>query len=358
MDMKKVLFATTALVATAGVASADIALSGSAEMGVRGGTGVTSQFHQDIDVTFTMSGTADNGLTFGAAIDIDESQGGAAFGGPDDGGVAIFISGDFGTLTLGDTDGALDWAMTEVNVAGASLGDDETAHAGFSGNSFLDGHYDGQILRYDYSFGDFSVAVSVEQDDDTITHGIAFNIPNGFGSNNAVTSDPIWAIGAKYSGMFAGGSFGVGIGYQWTDDGLDNIAGNQGVSVTGLSANVALDSGFSAAVNYSMIEVTGATAITGGNDDGTHMGIGIGYTFDAITVAANYGVYDWDAGAFDADAEGYGLVAQYDFGGGLAAHLGYGYSDVTAINGANTIGQAASTLGSSNTWSFGLSMSF
>jgi predicted porin len=70
------------------------------------------------------------------------------------------------------------------------------------------------------------------------------------------------------------------------------------VSVTGLSANVALDSGFSAAVNYSMIEVTGATAITGGNDDGTHMGIGIGYTFDAITVAANYGVYDWDAGAF------------------------------------------------------------
>jgi hypothetical protein len=29
----------------------------------------------------------------------------------------------------------------------------------------LDGHYDGQILRYDYSFGDFAVAISVEQDD-------------------------------------------------------------------------------------------------------------------------------------------------------------------------------------------------
>jgi hypothetical protein len=31
------------------------------------------------------------------------------------------------------------------------------------------------------------------------------------------------------------------------------------LSVIGLSANVALDSGFSAAVNYSMIDVTGAT---------------------------------------------------------------------------------------------------
>jgi outer membrane protein OmpU len=350
--MKKVLFATTALVATAGVASADIALSGSAEMGVRGGTGVTSQFHQDIDVTFTMSGTADNGLTFGAAIDIDESQGGAAFGGPDDGGVAIFVSGDFGTLTLGDTDGALDWAMQEVNFnGGGSLGDDETAHLGFSGNAFLDGHYDGQILRYDYSFGDFSVAVSVEQDDDTITHGIAFNIPNGFGSNNAVTSDPIWAIGAKYSGMFAGGSFGVGIGYQATNDGLDNVAGDQGVSVTGLSANVALDAGFSAAINYSMIEIDGA------NNDGVHAAIGVAYTFDAVTIGANYGHYDWDVGAFDPDTEGYGLAVSYDFGGGLSAHFGYGYSDTTAVNNS-AAGQTTATLGSGSTWSFGLAMSF
>jgi hypothetical protein len=29
--------------------------------------------------------------------------------------------------------------------------------------------------------------------------------------------------------MFAGGTFGVGIGYQFTNDGLDNIAGSQGV---------------------------------------------------------------------------------------------------------------------------------
>ena len=71
--MKKILFATTALVATAGVASAEIALSGMAEMGIYNPNTETAdtQFFTDIDVTFTMTGESDNGLTFGASIDID-----------------------------------------------------------------------------------------------------------------------------------------------------------------------------------------------------------------------------------------------------------------------------------------------
>jgi outer membrane protein OmpU len=311
-------------------------------MGIEGGNnGATTQFVQDIDITFTMSGTADNGLTFGAAIDMDEN---AANVDNDDAGVAIFISGDFGTLTMGDTDGALDWAMQEVDFNGAaSINDDHTTHAGFSGNAWLDGHFDGQILRYDYSFGDFAVAISVEQDDNQTALG------NFFGAEHrstppAVDADPIWGLGVRYTGSFGGGSFGVGLGYQFTNDGFDNFAGNQGVAVTGISGRVALDSGFSAAVNYSMIEVDGA------NNDGTHWAVGASYTFDAITVHANYGAYDWDAGAAAAplgqvDADGYGLSAAYDFGGGLSAHLGYGYGETGAAAGVST-------------WSLGLNMSF
>ena len=84
-------------------------------MGIQGGSGFadndsddgdvgnnTTQFVQDINITFTMSGTSDNGLTFGAAIDLSEDAGDVD---TDDAGVAIFVSGDFGTLTLGDTDG-------------------------------------------------------------------------------------------------------------------------------------------------------------------------------------------------------------------------------------------------------------
>jgi outer membrane protein OmpU len=342
--MKKVLFATTALVATAGVAAADVALSGSAEMGIAGGSdgaangtaGVT-QFFQDLDVTFTMSGTADNGLTFGAAVDLDESncdtnETGAdtctpgAFDPFDDGGTSIFISGDFGTLTMGDTDGALDWALQEVNIGSpGSIDDSETTHAGYNGNSGLDGTYDGQVLRYDYSFDSFGIAVSAEQDDEDVT----------------TDGDPVWGIGASYDGMFAGGSFGIGVGYQTVDDkdSLDATVG--GEDRFGISASVSLDNGLSAAVNYSQIDGTGADSAV----DGEHIGIGASYAFDAITVHANWGQYDWDAGSGEADASGYGLAAAYDFGGGLSAHLGYGYSDVDGSDDENS-------------WSFGLAMSF
>ena len=80
--MKKVLFATTALVATAGVASAEVALTGFAEMGITGGDNafgdtyssgatnppvddVNTNLHTDIGVTFTLSGETDGGLAFG-----------------------------------------------------------------------------------------------------------------------------------------------------------------------------------------------------------------------------------------------------------------------------------------------------
>jgi outer membrane protein OmpU len=77
----------------------------------------------------------------------------------------------------------------------------------------------------------------------------------------------------------------------------------------------------------------------------SHFGIGASYTFDAITVHANYGMFDWDAAAPTPDSHGYGLSAAYDFGGGLSAHLGYGWSDIDGV--PNT-----------STWSFGLNMAF
>jgi outer membrane protein OmpU len=110
--------------------------------------------------------------------------------------------------------------------------------------------------------------------------------------------------------------------------------------VTGISANVALDSGFSAAINYSMLD----TDLV--NGDATHWGIGASYTFDAITVHANYGSFDYDAGSpISADRDGYGLSAAYDFGGGLSAHIGYGYGETGAAPAVST-------------WSLGLNMSF
>ncbi|MEM8978320.1 MAG: porin [Pseudomonadota bacterium] len=337
--MKKILLATTALVATASFAAADVSISGSAEMGLVGGDDQETRFHQDIDVTFKMSGETDGGLSFGAAVDLDEAQDNVgvdvdaltniptindstndALDDTDqDGGVAIFISGDFGTLTLGDTDGALDWAATEAGNVGnpGSIADNETAHAGYQG-SYADGAYDGQILRYDNTFGDFGVAVSVEMDDDQ----------DGAGGNDATIDDMGFAVGLKYNVELAGLDLALGGGYQSIDGG----------DATALSVTTSFDNGLKAGVVYLQRNADAA----GG--DLTHIGIGFGYAADAFSVHLNYGQFDRETGGA-ADSSGFGLAAKYDLGGGAAVHFGYGMSDV---DGAD----------STSDYSLGLSMSF
>lgn len=306
--MKKVLFATTALVATAGVASAEVALSGQAEMGfiVDSDADEEFQFHTDIDVTFTLSGETDNGLTFGATIDLDESDDGDAFANTTQGGETIFLSGNFGTITMGDTDGAFDWALDEINRGTAgSIADDETEHDGYSGNAGLDGTYDGQILRYEYSFSNFGVAVSAEIDDD--------------GSDDA-----IFGVGLRYTFDFAGGSVDIGGGYQDGDEGLE---------IYGVSVSAVLDNGLTATANYS----EGDTLQDGTVEDFENYGIGIGYSFDAFTVYANYA--ETELGGSE-DSDGVGVAASYDLGGGASIHFGFGTDD------------------DDDTYSFGVAMSF
>jgi outer membrane protein OmpU len=177
----------------------------------------------------------------------------------------------------------------------------------------------------------------VEQDDDTV--------PNDINAEDCdLTGDAVWGIGCRYSGAFAGGTFAVGIGYQFSNDLDESAAVEVEASALGMSSNVALDSGSSAAVNYTMFDADNGTD----EIEGTHVGVGASCPFDAITLHANYGFYDLDAAitglVVDAEAEGYGLSASYDFGGGLSAHLGYGYSDVDG--------------GDYDSWSFGLAMSF
>ncbi|SFJ80105.1 porin [Jannaschia pohangensis] len=336
--MKKVLFASTALVAFAGAASAEITITGVAEMGIFNAdtfvspgnvaSGVT-QFFTDIDVTFTMSGETDGGLTFGATVDLDEN---GAFAPATQGGEVIFISGAFGTLTMGDTDGALDWALTEVNFNGGSIADDETEHAGYNGNAGLDGLYDGQIARYDYSFGDFGVALSAELDD-----------------TNAIGNDDVLGIGFKYNLDLGGTTVGLGLGYQSAS------LGNVSVDTLGVSANASFGGGFSAGLSYvtydnhvpSIGQYLPARALTPGFDT-DHIGVGVGYSSGAISAHLNYGQYDTDA-AGGAEFDGIGLSVGYDLGGGASVVFGYGASS-GEVGGVD--------LGDVDTVSLGVSMSF
>ena len=350
--MKNILFATTALVATAGFASAEVTGSGAgtiditglAEMGIMGGeninfagplaTGTTdqeAQFFTDIDVTFSMSGTADNGLTFGAAVDLDEggAVSNATQNNADDGGVAMFVSAGGATLTMGDTNGAFDQALKETNFAGGSIGDNEehVAFGGF-GNNGLDGFYDGQIARFDYAFSNVTASLSAEIDD-------------------AGNDDPVWGVGVRYSGEFSGVALGVGVGYQSVNDvntisfgGLP-VANDASASVVGVSVDAGFANGVTTGFSFTQLEIDG--------DEATHGALGLGYEMNALAVGVNFGQYMIDG---DEYTSGFGIAATYDLGGGLSARAGYGNS--TVHDQFTTTGDDEN----GNSWSVGLAMSF
>lgn len=320
--MKKILLATTAIVGFAGAASAaEIRLSGYAEMGIFDGDApdLDAQFHTDWQVNFNFSGETDGGLTFGGRAQIEENNSPAQVNGTpriDD--ENFFVSGAFGRVTLGETDGAFDWALSEI-YAGTSLQDDHSTHAGAYWYTGLDGIYDNQIARYEYSFGDFAAAVSAELDD------------------SAADQDVNWAVGGKWSSNISGFDVAAAVAYQ--DNNVNEL--------WGVSGSVAMSNGFSVSAGYADLD-----GINDGVGNGIPVdswyGVGVAYTTGPITVAANYGRYDAVAGS---DPKGWGVVANYDLGGGMVAMAGYGDSSGGGGAGAgNGNGQ--------ETWSVGLGMSF
>jgi outer membrane protein OmpU len=76
--MKKVLFATTALVATAGMAAADVSFGGFGRFGMiykdADGSDSTTHIEQRFRLTVTGTATSDNGLEFEGRIRIEHSS--------------------------------------------------------------------------------------------------------------------------------------------------------------------------------------------------------------------------------------------------------------------------------------------
>ncbi|MFQ6547082.1 porin [Aestuariibius sp. 2305UL40-4] len=364
--MKNILLATTALFATAGFAAAEVSLSGSAEMGIFGGSqfvgvdddadevvdrfvedDIETQFHTDINVDFTLSGTSDAGLTFGAEIGLEEAEGGVETDVEDD--FSVFVSGAFGTLTMGDTDGAFDRVLQEA-IIGADI-IDSNEHLGYNGNNGFDGEfYDGQVARYDYAFGDFNFAASLEIDDNTGDIDDVIDVDQG---------DPVFGIGANYTFPLFGDEHTVGLGYQ-TVGGLDlGVGDDASADIIGISADLNFGD-IDVILNYSQANLSDEFEDALGEDyDPTHFGLAIGYTIDALTLAVNYGEYDeWVLGQNDVflDTRGFGFIANYDLGGGLEAQFGYSVSEADDIIDDDQDGDFED--GEIEQWSLGLAMSF
>jgi len=188
--MKKVLLATTVLALSTGFASAEIAHSGDARMGLVY-DGTDTAFTSRARVKFSLSGETDGGLAFGASFRADN-----AVAAKDGQAGEVFISGAFGKLSMGDNDSAAQ--ATIGHVAGVGL----TGLGDLNEITYLS---DGtQSVLYTYSAGALSFAASVGPlDADEYSVAVAYTMDAatfmvGYESNDSFSDDHI-VLGAGAS---------------------------------------------------------------------------------------------------------------------------------------------------------------
>lgn len=257
--MKKLLLASTALVLSAGVAAADVAVSGDGRMGVAYNSSAVNEFGftSRLRITFTASGETDGGLAFGGSVRADNAVGGAA-------GTAgsVFISGDFGRITMGDTAGAAEYIVGDLHGVGL------TGVGNFNENAYFS-NATRPAMRYQYTLDGLKLALSIDN-------------PGG----GAET----YSIGAGYE--FDG--FGFGIGHE-----RDNV----------LSRNHTIAY---ASASFEGIDLKATYGTMTG--DQQQYGVSASGSFDEVGVSAFVRRVAAPAG----DVTHYGIGGSYDLGGGAS----------------------------------------
>jgi len=340
--MKNVLFASTALAALAigGAASAQgITLFGDARLGLGYNINNDGSANGDEDVRAVsrvrfgvhMAGETDSGISFGASVRADNAVGGQG-GALGQTAGNVFVSGDWGTLTFGDTAGADEnWVGdTPGNLSLTGLGDlNETIYISNGGsfgsdtaNNFASNPTARPTIRYDFELMGFGLSVSSNRDLNDV------------------------GVGAGYSGEFGGGTFNIGLGYY--DYNEFTVLGEPGTATACYDGVVATlgtcdDLGF-VGEDFLVPTVAEDATYPSGNQytasiGGTYgdFGMGVVYnnadsdgdSFEILGIGGTFGFAEFMVGAYYknilsakgslAGSDGkstYGLTASYDLGGG------------------------------------------
>jgi len=274
--MKKLLIASTALVASAGIASADITLSGSAAAGfhtdLAGAPAPGNGVYSNAGVVITMSTTTDSGITFSTSMDAEA-------------GIEI-DTGDF------EYDGAAGttFALGNVSASGA-----------FGTLSFdsdgIDNLYDDDRNGGDVSFsttvGSVSVAAVIDTDD-TITAGTT----DSMSASASFTSGAMTISGSATTGDATGTGSALAVSYAVSDSvtvsaDTDNAPGAASVNTVGVATSI-----------------NGISVSADASSDST-WDLDLGYTLSGVALTYS----TTDANAWDASAS-------MSLGGGATAHAG------------------------------------
>jgi hypothetical protein len=206
--MRKVLLTTTALVALGGVSAASaIEIGGSYafEYTDTNNTGAAADaanvsgntMGSDANVDFSNSITTDSGLTFGALVRLDsqEDSGSGAFFVEDQG---LTISGDFGSVMMGQTDGYVDQMdnfMTVLNmqeVGATTTNNTVNTHTAVPDNEQAGkiGYRSPNINGFQFGFSSEDGGSGASANDDVTSYIVTYNLMDMATIGYASAEDP------------------------------------------------------------------------------------------------------------------------------------------------------------------------
>ena len=243
--MRKVLLTTTALVAFGGVSAASaIEISGQYEFNYTNADNGTSlsggqnsnSFSSDGNIDFKGSTTTDAGLTFGGMIRLQTN--GQAAGIEDQG---LYVSGDFGYVMMGQTDGVVDGMnnfMEGADYVAYGAGTTNSDGVVNGGTGLTDNEGTGKIgyrspvvsgFQVGFSMEDAGTASKADATSMMVTFdmGVAkvgygsASIPNAT-ATGADVSQTMYGIGGSLNGITYAAS--------WGNDTTSNISGTSGNS--------------------------------------------------------------------------------------------------------------------------------
>ena len=331
--MKKVLFATTALIATAGMAAAEVKISGYGRFGLdwneandglpsntddatdtvsdAGETNLTSRFR----LTFDVSTETDSGVTLGARIraqaeNRDGSQGAASWSSPQFhvafGGLRVNVGNIWGAI---DSAPGLYLNTTSVGTGIDGMGFNSLAIQGAGFDTFTSAGVGRGGVEAIYNAGGFTGHISYSKQNDTY---------DSDGTDTGTVDPTTLTEGEERTAIMLSYSFGdyfVTGAYQDS-----NVVANDEVGFLAAGADFGQ---YGATLSYGTTEATDAITLVGEAEIGAASTL-IGWVSgrDANTAGGN-------------DDTAFGINYEYDLGGG--ATFVAGYVNTGADTGENSV---------------------
>jgi len=313
----------------------------------------------ETEIAIKAENTADNGIKYGVVMELEVNTDSTNNGDE----VYAFLSGDFGTIQMGDQDSA-----TNTMLVGAYQ-----AHQGLAGplgglgallpvfhnqlgaaNLQLLSRTDFQnpttsdstkVIYFSPRFSGFQVGVSYTPD--TGANGASFTEPDNDGD-----FENVFDIGANYTGKFDDVGVSVSGLWQHGDDepvnGTGNVGNFEDLNIWYVGAKVDF-AGFTIGANYADFDDTflSKAQTAAGQDSGRYWAAAVGYSQGPWGVSAWYSDGERDFGTngspsgTEESIERFGVGGRYAIAPGWQIRADYNYIEHKNIGGSAAVNASA-----------------